>query len=146
LKVRYLVVHHTAGPKTQTVQQIKDYHVKVKGYDDIAYNRLIDYKGKVYQGRLDDAYPAHALGLNDCSWGVSLIGDFSKEKPPEKQLHSTIQTLAILCKKHKLKANDIVGHRDVAIIRKNSKLATSCPGDALYGLLPEIRKQVSKYL
>lgn len=146
IKVKYLVVHHTAGNITETIKQIKDYAIS-QGYSDIPYNRLINHEGKVFRGRPDDMFPAHALGINQESWGICCIGNYSKYKPSDAMIHSLIQTLAILCKENGIKdVNRIIGHCDVAKLIKNPKVATDCPSKNLYSLLPMIRKEVKKYL
>ena len=57
------------------------YHVKGNGWNDIGYNFLVDKYGQVFEGRyggIDKAViGAHALGFNNGSVGVALIGTYT---------------------------------------------------------------------
>lgn len=144
-KVEYLVVHHSAGAKTQTIEDIKQIHIK-KGYVDIGYHKVIDPDGDVHQGRADAVIGAQAFGANAFSMGICCIGNYDIEEPNESLVKSLIQVLATLCKRHKLSVDKIIGHRDVATMFKVPEGASACPGKFMYAKLPYIRQEVQKYI
>jgi N-acetyl-anhydromuramyl-L-alanine amidase AmpD len=144
-KVNYIVIHHSAGNKKQTVEQIKNVHLK-EGYSDIGYHKLINYLGQVFAGRSETEMGAQALEMNSESIGVCCIGDYQKNEPSPELYKSLVQVVATLCKRHKVPAYKIIGHRDVAKIKNKPYVATLCPGDFLYNLLQKLRVDVAKYL
>jgi len=91
-KVRFAIVHHTAGGNDygwlagpSIVQGIQAYHMDLPGpdpYCDIAYNFLVDKYGFSYVGRAKSArvknpiYGAHTSGHNKASTGVSVLGNY----------------------------------------------------------------------
>lgn len=137
-KINDIVIHHSASARdTTTVAMIKSWHL-AKGYSDIGYHYVITGDGKLHVGRPAEQIGAHAYGRNTDTLGINLTGNFDIEKPKPGQVDTLVQLLATLCKRHKLKPSDILGHRDT--------IATSCPGNNLYNMLPEIRKKVATYL
>lgn len=68
------IVHHSAGPTTQTVRSIQDYHMDGNGWSDIGYNSLVDDEGNAYEGRGWLVAGAHAKGHNTSGIGVCYIG------------------------------------------------------------------------
>lgn len=68
------VVHHSEGPITQSVRSIQDFHMDGRGWADIGYNFLVDYKGRIYEGRGWLVIGAHATGHNTSGIGVCVIG------------------------------------------------------------------------
>src|ERR1035437_9955783 len=149
-KIKYIVVHHSAGPQSETIEQIRKFHTdpppKGRGWADIAYHKLINHLGKVFQGRPDDEIGAHALGVNQISMGVCCIGNYQIEIPSEKLVESLVQVLATLCKRHNVEVDNIISHSDVYNHVTKHGTSTSCCGTNLYKLLPEIRAKVQKYL
>lgn len=144
-KVNYIVVHHSASSTNLKMEDLKRIHLE-KGWSDIGYHKVIEWNGQVKQGREESVIGSQAFGLNSESLGICLIGNFENIEPSDSQIHSLIQTLAILCKKYKLTKDKILGHRDVSAIKKDTSLATACPGKNLYLLLPFIREKVGAYL
>ena len=65
-----------------------------------------------------------------------MTGNFDTERPTPEQIDSLERLLAFLCRIYDIEAGvtTIEGHRDVN--------ATDCPGDNLYRLLPQIRRDV----
>lgn len=137
-KITKIVIHHSAsGRDSTTFEDIKRWHLQ-KGWIDIGYHFITMGDGSFKIGRPETAMGSHSVGFNYNTLGICVTGNFMTEKPSTAQIKTLIQILAALCKRHGLKASDIIGHRDV-----NN---TSCPGDNLYNLLVYIRLEVSKYL
>src|SRR5262249_5646975 len=103
--LKLAVVHHTAGTNDYTpeesaaiVRGIEVYHVKGNGWNDIGYNFLVDRYGTVYEGRgggiTRNVIGAHALGFNNGTVGVSLIGNFQSTAPPPAMQSALVRLLA----------------------------------------------------
>lgn len=170
---RHMVVHHTADSNSLTpgqrwsdrVRAIWSFHALSRGWGDIGYNYLIDPNGVVYEGRAggDDAVGFHDTA-NYGSMGVALIGTYEGAPPPGAASESLVALLAWkaghrdidpmgrsyyygcsaseYCRPHNPGAivSNIAGHRHVTPGR------TSCPGDSLEAMLPEIRQRVRERL
>lgn len=148
----HLIIHHSAGVNVSSdwaavVRSIWDYHVNSNGWDDIGYNWLIDPNGVLYEGRGDGRLGAHFCGKNGGTVGVCMMGDFTDISPT----YSAIDKLVSLyswnaCARgidplgtsyHAASGGDLIniaGHRDGC--------TTSCPGDAFYPLLPQVRTAI----
>ncbi|MBW3621134.1 MAG: S-layer homology domain-containing protein [Actinobacteria bacterium] len=157
--VDFAVIHHTAGSNDYTaaeapaiVRGIYHYHTRNMGWDDIGYNVLVDRFGTVYEGRkggLDRAViGAHAAGYNTASFGISVMGNFVAEAPPEVAVQAVADTLAWKFRVHGIDAygtatahngttvDTLIAHRDVG--------STACPGDAFYAQMSRIRGLVAQ--
>jgi hypothetical protein len=157
--VRFLLVHHSASHSGHTAAEMPailrsfyDFHTSPeKGWNDIAYNFLIDTAGGIWEGRsgsLADAVAGDATGGNQgYSQLVCLIGDFNVSSPSPASLASLTALLAWLADKHAIATSPssqvsftsrgsnlwpaganvttstITGHRTMS--------KTSCPGDSL---------------
>jgi hypothetical protein len=133
-----------------------DFHTSPeKGWNDIAYNFLIDTAGGIWEGRsgsLAGAVAGDATGGNQgYSQLVCLIGDFNATDPSPASLTSLTALLAWLADKHgidtspgsqvsftsrgsnlwpsgaNVTTSTITGHRTMS--------KTSCPGDSLYDIV-----------
>ncbi|XP_026472977.1 uncharacterized protein LOC113377026 [Ctenocephalides felis] len=129
----YVVIAHTEGPtcykKEHCLQILRQLHAKsisVMGLLDIPYNFLIGGDGHTYEGRGWHDHDAlkHSL-KNHTTLSVALIGDFTHDLPPKKQLEEAKAFIIESIRRRKLSPNYyLVGHRQ---INKNTK----SPGDAL---------------
>ncbi|PMB98554.1 hypothetical protein CJ198_04265 [Brevibacterium luteolum] len=157
-KVQAAVVHHTGGSNDYTVEDvpailrgIQHYHQQGRGWDDIGYNMLADKYGRLWEGRggglKKNPVGAHVVGYNQGSFGISVIGSYGTSAPPQATLdavdHAIAWKLALsgvdAGGKTTLKGtkiNVVSGHRDLG--------QTDCPGDALYGKLPQMRKDIAE--
>jgi len=122
----------------QDTQAIWDEHIKA-GFNGIGYHRIIKGDGTIVQGRPDDVVGAHAQGVNYCSVGVSLEGNFEEDDTPTDAQIDSLQWCLDDYKTMYPNAQ-IIGHRDVAGIVERPEFATACPGDTMYALLPNIIK------
>jgi hypothetical protein len=82
---------------------------------------------------------AQARHHNDHTIGIENEGNYSKAPVPEDLWSSLVDTCSWLCDEYRLDPfRAIVGHRDL--------VDTDCPGDVLYGRLPELRAEVAEDL
>ncbi|MBI3553117.1 MAG: N-acetylmuramoyl-L-alanine amidase [Elusimicrobia bacterium] len=140
-----ITVHHTEGfqafTKEDAIQEmrvIQDFHQTGRGWIDIGYHYLIDGSGGIWEGRPVGVVGAHVKDKNDGNVGISLMGDFhapKNERPSIAQVQSLVVVLKWLSAKYTIAPDRIKGHRD--------QNETSCPGDILYAMLPDIRRRVS---
>ncbi len=166
-------VHHTVQATSYTPAEVPgmiradyQYHAVTRGWGDIGYNFLVDYFGRVWQGRAGTysrpLIGAHTGGFNSYTFGIAIIGDFSRYSVPSAVNTAISKTFA-----WKLAASDrdptgytqltssgggtsryaagvtvtkpvIMGHRDVG--------STACPGEYSYVHLPAIRTAVKGYM
>lgn len=68
------VVHYSAGSPTQTMRQIQDFHMDVKGWSDIGYNLAVDVNGLAYEGRGWNRVPAATKDHNTHTIACLFIG------------------------------------------------------------------------
>jgi N-acetylmuramoyl-L-alanine amidase-like protein len=161
-------VHHTATENSYSASEVSAiirgiYHSHVfgRGYDDIAYNFLIDRYGRIFEGRAGGidkpVIGGHTAGMNSRTFGVALIGTFDRSSPPAAMTAALEKLLAWKLDVHhvpptgkiqmtsagserydpgtKVWMNRISGHRDAQ--------ATGCPGSRVYNNLNTIRGHVS---
>ncbi len=168
-RVRFAVVHHTAGRSSYTraeaaaiVKGIQLYHVRGNGWNDIGYNFLVDRFGTVYEGRyggIDKAVVgAHARGFNTGSVGVAVLGTYSGGAPTKAALDALT---ALLSWRLDVAHVDPVGFANLlsggseryavnipVLLRTISGHRdtgfTECPGDALYARLNSLAADTAK--
>lgn len=166
--VTHLVVHHSAGASTSadwpaTVRAIWDFHTRPvsqggRGWGDMGYNYLIDPNGVIYEGRAggDNAIGAHFSCRNGGTMGACLLGNFQNSSPTPAALNSLARLLAWKAAQRSLSPTEsafhsatgstllsVCGHRDAnAFYPEEACTTTTCPGDGLYALLPNLRLEV----
>lgn len=67
-------VHHTDGPRSQSIKSIQDFHLDGRGWGDIGYNFLVRDDGTIYEGRGWLVVGAHCPDHNRSGIGVAFIG------------------------------------------------------------------------
>ncbi|WP_349828708.1 N-acetylmuramoyl-L-alanine amidase [Brevibacterium litoralis] len=154
------VIHHTAGSNNYSAEQVPgiirgtySYHTKALGWSDIGYNVLVDKYGRLWEGRaggLDkNVIGAHVANYNTGSFGVSVMGTFTDQAPPEAALEAVEQIIAWKFDRNGIDPSartnldgrnipTIVGHRDLG--------STECPGQAFYDKLGQVRDNVGKMI
>lgn len=110
--VRFLIVHHSASWNGHTgtdtpriLRSFYDFHTSPeRGWNDIAYNFLIDADGGIWEGRagsLDGAVAGDATGGNQgSSQLVCIIGDYNVAQPTQASLSALVSVLAWLADRH----------------------------------------------
>ncbi|MBU1112111.1 MAG: peptidoglycan recognition family protein [archaeon] len=173
--IEYLVIHHTATipdlGTNPTVWSIQDAHMGSKGYLDIAYNEVIAKNGWCYMGR-DWQTMGAAVGpsiesqqkhktygylihpqrsLNYGTYNICLIGDFTLERPEDKQVEMLLERIITLADQFpNITPERIIGHKDAKIIanargvRPSKKSMTLCPGN-IDDVIGKCRKTLENY-
>jgi len=101
----------------------QSFHKHIKGWKDIGYHYLIDWDGRVLEGRPVDRIGAHVENKNTGAIGVVLMGNLSRQRPTEKQQASLRALLKWLMHSHEIPADRITGHYQ--------NKHTTCPGTFL---------------
>jgi len=168
--VKALFVHHTDTTNSYTTAQayaqvraILAFHTKVRGWNDIGYNLLVDRFGHVFEGRRGSitsaVLGAHTGGFNSQSLGIAVLGTFSTTAPSSAAMQALAGTLAWKAARYQIdprasvrltsagtsatahpagervRVAAIASHRDVGL--------TECPGDALWAQLPWLRRELT---
>jgi hypothetical protein len=163
------ILHHTDTTNNYApqdvpaiIRSIYAFHVEAEDWCDVGYNFLVDRFGRIWEGRYGGidkpVLGAHAGGFNTNTFGVGLIGTFTSAQPTQAMLDGTAQLMAWKLAlsyanpvgtatltaapfsevRYKpgtqVSFNVISGHRDAD--------QTSCPGNAAYALLPQLRQEV----
>ena len=119
-KINKLIVHCAATREGQhiTVEQIRDWHVKGRGWSDIGYHYVVYLDGSVHEGRPIEKTGAHTIGQNQNSIGICYVGGMNKEYTKAKDTRTPEQKVALEQLLLDLKSTycDAVvhGHRDFA--------------------------------
>lgn len=130
-----LWLHHTAGSERghAGMRAIQDYHMDVKGWNDIAYSFVIDPNTLgVYVGRGPGIQGGHTEGHNTISHAICVMGNYDVMQPSDDLL-KTIAELANHGKEQGWWGELTGGHKDA------SGASTACPGKYLYAEINRIR-------
>ncbi|XP_034828319.1 peptidoglycan-recognition protein LB-like [Maniola hyperantus] len=131
--VELVIIHHSYVPTacfstddcSRAMRAMQDFHQLSNGWDDIGYNFAVGSDGQAYEGRGWDRVGAHAVGFNSRSIGIVLIGDWVSIVPPQIQLETTKQLIAVGVELGYISPEyRLIGHRQTK--------ATECPGEALF--------------
>ena len=146
----HVTVHHTEGPQTMTeaqtaavVRNIQHYHMAGRAaegkdtWDDIGYHFLIDGSGRVAEGRPAETLGAHAGGANQDNIGISVMGDFNRQKPTAAQIESLTRLVSFLAIKY---GQNPARNGFLEPHRHYDK--TDCPGKNMMAILDSLRRSV----
>ena len=122
--IKIIVIHYT-GMQSERESINRLYNIKSK----VSSHFLINQNGKVYRMVQDNRIAWHAgkscwgnyKNLNKNSIGIELVNkghQFGYTHFRKKQLLSLIKICKILIKRYKIKKKNIVGHSDIAPLRK----------------------------
>jgi hypothetical protein len=171
-QVQMAFVHHTAGtidyaPEDSPgiVLGIARYHRDSNGWNDIGYNFLVDRYGVIFEGRAGGVEAAivgaQAQGFNSYSTGIATLGTFTAMALDDAAMESVAKLIGWKLSLHGVPVAGTVtltsgggetnrypsgapvvferisGHRDAD--------QTTCPGDALYAQLPDLRARAARY-
>jgi len=161
--VKFLLVHHTAGPSLYSKQQVPQmlrnivlfHQSETKRWPDTCYNFFVDQFGGVWEGRtgsLTSPVRADATGGNQgFAQLVCLVGNFENDVPSEAMVESLAKLLGWLAHRYNIELRqskrvmftsrgsnkyprgEIVRARPISGHRDMSY--TACPGKNAYPLL-----------
>lgn len=133
-RIKEVHMHHTwrpnhASQKNNTALQLhknmRGYHVKTNGWDDIAQHVTVGKNGEIVLGRDIRLMPASAKGFNGSSssypFMFEMIGDFDKgqDKLEGKQLYAALA----ICRYMLSKGKSTRFHREMS--------SKTCPGNGI---------------
>lgn len=134
-----LTVHH-AGSRTNfhsdrnavihDLRGVLASHME-RHYADIGYHFMIDYVGRVWEGRSLRYKGAHVLSENKANIGVMVLGNFEEQNVSEKQIKGLTILASTLSVEFRIPRHRIYGHRDLG--------ASKCPGKYLYPHVTRMR-------
>ena len=159
------IVHHSVTPNDYgpadvpgILRSIQAFHMDARGWDDIAYNFVVDRFGRTWEGRAGGidrpVIGGHAYGFNVGTTGVLVLGTYESTTPSSASLAGVSDLIAWKFALHHVPATGtvtlfpaidthhgpagtpvvldrITGHRNTG--------QTSCPGQRLYDRLGTIR-------
>ncbi len=122
-----ITVHHSGeyGDATADTRPmlrlIEKVHMRDRGWAAIGYHFIIARDGTVYEGRPLTYQGAHSGGDNNIgNIGVSLLGDFDRERVPGTQAKALALVLDRLSSEYAIKRSRVYGHQHFKV--------TDCPG------------------
>jgi len=123
-KIKLIVIHYTGmQSKIESIKRLRSLRAKV------SCHYLIDRRGKVIKMVEENKVAWHAgkskwknfKNLNNSSIGIELVNrgfEFGYENYTNSQIKKLIELCLILKKRFKIKNSNIIGHSDIAPLRK----------------------------
>ena len=152
-----IIVHHTATANSTDYSQahayalarsIQNYHMDVNGWADTGQHFTISRGGYIMEGRHNSlarlnagsgmVVGAHCPGQNDQAIGIENEGTYTSVAPTTALYNKLVALCAYICDQYDISPTRIYGHRDF--------VSTTCPGDVLYSMLPQLRADVANAL
>ena len=137
-----IVLHHTAdfvkdadkkltGEKSWNAsvahaRRAQNFHRKIRGWKDIGYHFMIDWEGRILEGRPLELLGAHTEKRNTGSIGIVLMGDLSRQRLTKPQARALTGLLGWLMDRYRIPPERIAGHYQ--------DKRTICPGTYLSNL------------
>lgn len=123
--IRRIYIHHSAGPREQTVESIAAFHVRPKdqggrGWDAIGYHFVIDGAGLLHAGRDVAVVGAHAKGDNTHSVGVCVVGDNTTPGREWTDKQKKVLAAFVACLR--------IQFPGAAVLPHHANQNTACPG------------------
>ena len=133
--IKWVVLHHTAGPSTETPEEIAAYHVNVRGWPGIAYHYLVGPDGQQYKC-WDATTKTNCVAFgNTVSLCVCLVGNFDLGPVPDAQWNSAVELARLLMDAYEI--TSVYGHHEAPTSPPQN---TNCPG--LHFIIDRFRKEV----
>lgn len=156
-RVQGVLVHHTdttnrysAAQVPAMLRAVQAFHMQGRGWQDIAYNVVVDRFGVAWEGRAGGltagVVGAHSYGeTNEVSFGLVLLGDFDVAPPPAGMLATAEHVIAWKFLLHGVDpTSTFVGTsgRLKAISEHRDDRPTSCPGRYVSARMSSVRSGV----
>ncbi|WP_329275932.1 peptidoglycan recognition protein family protein [Streptomyces sp. NBC_00691] len=149
-----IIVHHTATPNVtdlsrdqafRLARSMQNWAMDDRRWIDTGQHFTVSRGGFLVEGRhgslaalrggAQTVESAHCTGQNTLAIGIENEGTYSAVDPRGEQYAALVELCAQICGQYRLRPYQIYGHRDFN--------ATECPGDRLYALLPQLRRDVA---
>jgi len=138
-KYERLTVHHSgarvkrSAKRVDVVAQLDAVLTshRQRRYGDIGYHFVVDYAGRVWEGRSLAYEGAHVAHENRENLAVMVLGNYETQDPSIRQLSALRTVVTRLCRRFKIEHGAVYGHRDLG--------ASVCPGRRLYPYVRAIR-------
>ena len=152
-KVSRITIHHEGMETTEesSVEGVKEElrliqksHVNRSIAGDIGYHYVIDYNGRIWEGRPVKYQGAHAGNgdANKGNIGIVLLGNFEVQRPTQAQLNSLETLTDFLMKRYDLTCARVFTHKEIR--KKYGLSATACPGRYLQSQVTLIRTSLAE--
>lgn len=131
-----LWLHHGAAGRSDlaSARAYLDFHIGTRKYRDVAYSWLIA-GGRILEGRGPGVAGGHTRTRNTVSYGICMVGSYSVVPPSDRDIEALVALLRHGVAVGWWDAPTLTGgHRDAP------GAATTCPGDALHQLIPDINR------
>ncbi len=135
-----ITVHHQGGRQSVTrnksavaaeIDAIYGGHRRHR-YGDIAYHFIVDYAGRVWEGRSLAYQGAHVSRQNVRNLGILVLGNFEEQSPSAASLETLETLVGALRSGFGVKKHRVYGHCDIG--------SSVCPGKNLYPYVENMRK------
>jgi hypothetical protein len=149
----HIVVHHTASANSTDYsvnhayalsRSIQNYHMDSNGWADTGQQFTISRGGYLMEGRNRTIYAldtrthvvgAQCAGHNEHTVGIECEASTTSAGPTTALWNTLVRLCAYLCDLYGIApSSGIVGHRNY--------VATACPGDTFYSMLPRLRQEI----
>ncbi|WP_269664861.1 peptidoglycan recognition protein family protein [Streptacidiphilus rugosus] len=149
-----VIVHHTATANVtdysqaaaySLAQSMQTYQMDTEHWIDTGQHFTISRGAYIMEGRHNSlatlasgtqhVESAHCTSQNTVAIGIENEGTYSTVDPRGQQYAALVDLISYICSQYGLRAYQIYGHRDF-----NN---TECPGDRLYAMIPQLRRDVA---
>lgn len=164
-EVRGIVLHHTATRNDEPepdamLRRVQGFHADQRGWGDIGYSFIVAEDGRIFEGRAGSTLATapqhvvagHAYSHNVGTIGISVAGRFHDCLPAGAAWSSLVDLVATIARTCELDPEggpvELTNGRVLPAVISGHRNAcdTSCPGDALYRALDELRRQAASQL
>lgn len=144
---RCIVIHHAGDRYCESDHPSKLYKQNLGG---IPYHYIVDYQGKIYEGRSIKYKGSHVKGANTRRIGICFLGDYAPYNeaelfdfkddslPNDKNMNATRMLITTLMLHFNI--THLCGHKEIAKLHSNP---TVCPGANLMPFVEELRQEFS---
>lgn len=130
-KITQIHVHHTEKPDytdfnghnhLAILQSITNYHINVRGWDNIGYHTMIFPDGEIMPtARSIESTPASVAGHNVGAYAVVMVGNFDRDYILDAQLQACVKVVREALDTYGLPIDAVHFHRDFTTLK-------NCPG------------------
>jgi hypothetical protein len=139
-RIRYLVLHHTAGPPGQNPEIIRTFHEKDRRWPHIGYHYLAT-PTSLYKTLPINAVPVCVKRYNPEAICVAVTGDWSQGVPAPWK---SPEAAAVMRELAQVVKDILEAHPNVKLVRHRDLIQTDCPGILTWGMVLNWGREVKK--